>query len=199
MEKYFINLPDKNLAYFPIGTEYYNDYFEAVKWAQEYAYVNRKLMVTAVLHILADIVDETAFTCLSEHIDCSHNYVAWENHYGKNVLVTRKGAVRAREGDMGISPGSMGAKSFIVRGKGNPESFNSCSHGAGRLMSRTAAKKMFTVESHIAATTGIECKKDESMLDETPGAYKNIDDVMESQKDLVDIVHTLHQVICVKG
>jgi tRNA-splicing ligase RtcB len=125
--------------------------------------------------------------------------VAWEHHYGENVLITRKGAVRAREGDMGIIPGSMGARSYIVRGKGNPESFTSCSHGAGRAMSRAEAKRRYSVADHIAATQGVECRKDEDVIDETPMAYKSIDAVMEAQKDLVEIVHTLRQVVCVKG
>jgi tRNA-splicing ligase RtcB len=132
-------------------------------------------------------------------VNCHHNYVEREHHYGKNVLVTRKGAVRAREGDLGIIPGSMGARSFIVRGKGNPESFNSCSHGAGRAMSRRKAKETFTLEDHIKATEGVECRKDENVIDETPGAYKDIDAVMAAQADLVDIVHELRQIICVKG
>jgi tRNA-splicing ligase RtcB len=134
-----------------------------------------------------------------EAVNCHHNYVTWEHHYGENVLITRKGAVRAREGDMGIIPGSMGARSYIVRGKGNPESFNSCSHGAGRAMSRAEAKRRYTVADHIAATQGVECRKDEDVIDETPMAYKPIDAVMEAQKDLVEIVHTLRQVVCVKG
>ena len=132
-------------------------------------------------------------------VNCHHNYVAREHHYGANVLVTRKGAVRAGEGDLGIIPGSMGAKSFIVRGKGNREAFCSCSHGAGRKMSRTAAKKAFTVKDHEEATKGIECRKDADVIDETPAAYKSIDDVMNAQRELVDIVHTLRQVVCVKG
>ena len=132
-------------------------------------------------------------------VSCHHNYVTWENHYGENVLVTRKGAVRARTGDMGIIPGSMGARSYIVRGKGNPESFMSCSHGAGRAMSRAEAKKRFTIDDHVKATAGVECRKDADVIDETPMAYKSIDAVMEAQKDLVEIVHTLHQVVCVKG
>jgi len=134
-----------------------------------------------------------------EAVNCHHNYVTWEHHYGENVLITRKGAVRAREGDMGIIPGSMGARSYIVRGKGNPESFTSCSHGAGPAMSRTEAKRRFSVADHIAATQGVECRKDEHVIDETPMAYKPIDAVMEAQKDLVEIVHTLRQVVCVKG
>jgi tRNA-splicing ligase RtcB len=132
-------------------------------------------------------------------VNCHHNYISRENHYGKNVLVTRKGAVRAREGEMGIIPGSMGAKSFIVRGLGNKESFCSCSHGAGRVMSRTKAKKLVSLDEHIQATAGVECRKDEGVIDETPSAYKSIDDVMEAQKDLVEIVYTLKQVVCVKG
>mgnify|MGYP001576197243 CR=1 FL=1 len=132
-------------------------------------------------------------------VNCHHNYVEREHHYGRNVWVTRKGAVRARVGDYGIIPGSMGARSFIVKGKGNPESFMSCSHGAGRAMSRTAAKKLFTLEDHAKATEGVECRKDAGVLDETPGAYKDIMDVMAAQSDLVEVVATLHQVICVKG
>ena len=132
-------------------------------------------------------------------MNCHHNYVARENHFGANVWVTRKGAVRAREGDLGIIPGSMGARSFIVRGKGNPDSFYTCSHGAGRAMSRTEAKRRFTVADHEKATAGIECRKDMDVIDETPMAYKYIDAVMAAQNDLVEIVHTLRQVVCVKG
>jgi len=132
-------------------------------------------------------------------VSCHHNYVTWEHHYGENVLITRKGAVRAREGDMGIIPGSMGARSYIVRGKGNDESFHSCSHGAGRAMSRAAAKKKFSIADHIAATAGVECRKDAEVIDETPGAYKPIDAVMAAQQDLVDVIHTLRQIVCVKG
>jgi tRNA-splicing ligase RtcB len=140
-----------------------------------------------------------AFDAAVEAVNCHHNYVTWEHHYGENVLITRKGAVRARAGDMGIIPGSMGARSYIVRGKGNPESFTSCSHGAGRAMSRTEARRRFSVADHIAATAGVECRKDADVIDETPMAYKSIDAVMEAQKDLVEIVHTLRQVVCVKG
>ena len=139
------------------------------------------------------------FLVFEQAIDCHHNYVEREHHFGKNVWVTRKGAVRAREGDLGIIPGSMGARSFIVRGKGNPESFHSCSHGAGRVMSRQEAKESFTVEDHARATEGVECRKDAGVLDETPGAYKDINAVMAAQKDLVEVVHELHQVVCVKG
>jgi tRNA-splicing ligase RtcB len=131
--------------------------------------------------------------------NCHHNYVSRERHFGADVLVTRKGAVSARDGELGIIPGSMGAKSFIVRGRGNPESFHSCSHGAGRAMSRTEAKRRFTVQDHVAATLGVECRKDAEVIDETPAAYKSIDAVMSAQRDLVEIVHTLKQVVCVKG
>src|SRR4030095_4998065 len=132
-------------------------------------------------------------------VNCHHNYVAREDHFGESVLVTRKGAVRAGAGDLGIIPGSMGAQSFIVRGKGNPQSFMSCSHGAGRTMSRTEAKRRFTVADHVAATAGVECRKDAGVIDETPAAYKAIDAVMEAQSDLVDIVYRLRQIVCVKG
>jgi len=140
-----------------------------------------------------------AFTAHLEAVNCHHNYVSFERHYGANVIVTRKGAVRARTGELGIIPGSMGAKSFIVRGKGNAESFESCSHGAGRAMSRTEAKRRFTVADHVKATEGIECRKDADVIDETPAAYKSIDAVMRAQSDLVDVMHTLRQIVCVKG
>jgi tRNA-splicing ligase RtcB len=199
MRKWFINVPDADLAYLPQGTEHFNDYVEAVHWAQEYAMANRQLMMANIIAAVANSGQVPPFEATLEVVNCHHNYVAWENHYGENVLVTRKGAVRAREGDMGIIPGSMGAQSFIVRGKGNPESFMSCSHGAGRAMSRTEAKRRFTIADHEAATAGIECRKDADVIDETPMAYKPISAVMEAQKDLVEIVHTLRQVVCVKG
>lgn len=135
----------------------------------------------------------------SSAINCHHNYVQKENHQGQNLWITRKGAVSAKKDELGIIPGSMGAKSFIVRGKGNVESFTSCSYGAGRKMSRTKARNIFTVEDHISATKGIECRKDMDVIDETPAAYKDIDAVMKAQEDLVEIVHTLKQVVCVKG
>lgn len=197
MRRWFINLPDVDLAYLPEGSDLFNDYLEAVNWAQDYALLNRQIMMRAVLKALADVV--RPFNVVEHAVNCHHNYVAREHHFGANVLVTRKGAVRAREGDLGIIPGSMGAKSFIVRGKGNADSFHSCSHGAGRKMSRTAAEKMFTVEDHAAATAGVECRKDASVIDETPGAYKSIDAVMAAQSDLIDVVATLKQVLCVKG
>ncbi len=199
MERWFIHLPDKDLAYLPEGSEHFDDYVEAVSWAQRYASENRRLMMAAVVSALRASGALPDFDARVEAVDCHHNYVAREHHFGKSVLVTRKGAVRAGKGELGIIPGSMGAKSFIVRGLGHPESFESSSHGAGRIMSRTEAKKRFTVEDHAAATAGIECRKDAEVIDETPGAYKPIDDVMRAQRDLVEIAHTLRQVVCVKG
>ena len=199
MRRYFINLPDADLAYLPQGSEHFRDYTHAVSWAQDYARENRELMMTSVIAALQSTKLLPDFQADVEAVNCHHNYVAWENHYGDNVLVTRKGAVRARKGDMGIIPGSMGARSYIVRGRGNPESFDSCSHGAGRVMTRTEAKRRFTVEDHAAATADVECRKDADVIDETPAAYKPIDAVMEAQKDLVEIVYTLKQVVCVKG
>ena len=197
MARFFITLPDRDLAYFAEGTEYFADYVEAVGWAQAYARTNRELMMAAVVRALAS--ELPPFTLGETAVNCHHNYVEREHHFGANVWVTRKGAVRARVGDLGIIPGSMGAKSFIVAGKGNPESFCSCSHGAGRVMSRTAAKKRYTVEDQIRATEGVECRKDADVIDEIPMAYKSIDAVMAAQADLVEIVHTLRQVVCVKG
>jgi tRNA-splicing ligase RtcB (3'-phosphate/5'-hydroxy nucleic acid ligase) len=199
MRRWFINLPDADLAYLPEGTEHFTDYLEAVHWAQEYAMANRNLMKDTVIEAVKASGETPPFDAKLEVVNCHHNYVALEHHYGQNVYVTRKGAVRARTGDMGIIPGSMGAQSFIVRGRGNPESFHSCSHGAGRAMSRAEAKRRFTVEDHEAATAGIECRKDTEVIDETPAAYKPIANVMDAQRDLVEIVHTLRQVVCVKG
>ena len=259
MRQWMINLPDRDLAYLPQGTEHFEDYVRAVHWAQDYALANRELMMGNIVRAVresglvrsfragADAPSPLEIGCGAEEllfhgrgksasgfsadsssspgalpfaplgdrktpkavvsaseaptsvVSCHHNYVTWEHHYGENVLVTRKGAVRAREGDMGIIPGSMGARSYIVRGKGNPESFMSCSHGAGRAMSRAEAKKRFTVDDHVKATAGVECRKDADVIDETPMAYKSIDAVMEAQKDLVEVVHTLRQVVCVKG
>lgn len=198
MRRWFINLPDADLAYFPQGSELYGDYRQAVHWAQGFARINRELMMKSAVSALSEAVPK-AFSCDCEAVNCHHNYVSEERHFGENVLVTRKGAVKAGEGDLGIIPGSMGAKSFIVRGKGNRDSFCSCSHGAGRSMSRAEAKRRFTVEDHIKATEGVECRKDAEVIDETPAAYKDIDAVMAAQADLVDVVHTLRQVVCVKG
>lgn len=198
MERWFISLPDKDLAYISEGSELFNDYVAAVSWAQKFARTNRDLMMDAALEALAMTVLKP-FSCDCEAVNCHHNYVSWERHFDENVMVTRKGAVAAHEGVLGIIPGSMGAKSFIVRGKGNREAFCSCSHGAGRKMSRGEASRTFTLADHEAATTGVECRKDEGVLDETPAAYKDIDAVMAAQAELVDIVHTLKQVVCVKG
>ena len=199
MRKFMINLPDQDLAYLPEGTDNFNDYVKAVHWAQSYAMTNRELMMAEILDAIRAANLLPPFRADAEVVNCHHNYVAVEEHYGQRVFVTRKGAVRAGKEDLGIIPGSMGAKSFIVRGKGNPESFESCSHGAGRAMSRTAAKKLFTLEDHARATEGIECRKDADVIDETPAAYKSIDAVMQAQSDLVDVVHTLKQVVVVKG
>ena len=197
MRVHHINLEDTNLSYLSEGTQHFDEYVTWVEWAQKYAAKNREVMMNLVLESLAKNLPE--FSIKKQAINCHHNYISRENHFGSNVIVTRKGAVRARVDDYGIIPGSMGAKSFIVRGLGNEDSFCSCSHGAGRVMSRTKAKKIFTIQDHIDATKGVECRKDESVIDETPKAYKNIDAVMKAQKDLVEIVHKLKQVVCVKG
>ncbi|MCE9572327.1 MAG: RtcB family protein [Deltaproteobacteria bacterium] len=197
MKRHLGDLPDKDLAYFTEGARHFDEYVTAVGWAQRYAATNRQLMMDAV--VAAAQKELAAFELGETAVNCHHNYVAREHHYGREVFITRKGAVRARLGDLGIIPGSMGARSFIVRGKGNPESFCSCSHGAGRAMSRNEAKRRFTVEDHAAATAGIECRKDADVIDETPAAYKPIDKVMAAQEDLVEIVHELRQVVCVKG
>lgn len=197
MEQNKISLPNKDLAYLQEGSQYYDDYVEAVSWAQSYAKRNRDTMLELVITAMSRFLP--TFKVTKEAINCHHNYVSEETHFGENVIITRKGAVSAQLGELGIIPGSMGAKSFIVRGLGNADSFCSCSHGAGRKMSRSAAKKKITVEEHIAATAGVECRKDEGMIDESPAAYKSIDDVMASQTDLVEVVHTLKQVLCVKG
>lgn len=197
MQRHFIHLPDRDLAYFPEGTEHFDDYVEAVGWAQNYARANRGDMMAQVLAALARHLP--AFEASTAVVNCHHNYVEREHHFGANVLVTRKGAIRAREGDLGIIPGSMGAKSFIVRGKGHEDSFCSCSHGAGRRMSRTQAGKRYTEADLVAQTEGVVCRKDRGVIDEIPAAYKDIDQVMANQSDLVEIVHTLKQVVCVKG
>lgn len=198
MQRFYINLPDKDLAYFPEGTDHFIDYVRAVSWAQDFAQKNRALMMQNVVAAIREIMPKP-FTADVEAVNCHHNYVTRENHFGQNVLVTRKGAVAAWPGQMGIIPGSMGAKSFIVRGKGEAQSFCSCSHGAGRTMSRNEAKRRFTVNDQIQATHGVECRKDAEVIDEIPMAYKDIDAVMSAQSDLVEIVHTLKQVVCVKG
>lgn len=198
MRRWFINLPDADLAYMPEGSDLFEDYCRAVNWAQEFAYLNRERMMVATLNAIMKTMG-LAVVATEHAVNCHHNYVSRERHFGENVIVTRKGAVRADASMLGIIPGSMGAKSFIVRGKGNRESFCSCSHGAGRSMSRAEAKRRFTLEDHARATAGIECRKDSEVIDETPAAYKSIDAVMAAQEDLVEIVHTLRQVVCVKG
>ena len=192
------NLPDKDLAYFEEGAQYFGDYVRAVGWAQRFAAKNREVMMANLIATVRTAITKP-FQTHVEAVNCHHNYVQQERHFGEDVFVTRKGAVSARRGELGIIPGSMGARSYIVRGLGNAESFDSCSHGAGRVMSRTKAKKLFTVDDQIRATEGVECRKDADVIDEIPMAYKDIDAVMEAQKDLVEVVHTLKQVVCVKG
>ena len=198
MRTWMVNLPDHDLAYLPEGTAHFDEYVEAVEWAQDFARANREVMMQAVMEALRKVIAKP-FDAYVEAVNCHHNYVAREHHFGEDILVTRKGAVSARKGELGIIPGSMGARSFIVRGLGNAESFESCSHGAGRRMSRTEARKRFTLAEHRAATADVECRKDEKVIDETPAAYKDIDAVMAAQSDLVEVVHTLKQVVCVKG
>ena len=197
-ERHQRNLPDKDLAYFEEGSQYFGDYVRGVAWAQKFAMKNREVMMSNLIAAVRKVIPKP-FEALVEAVNCHHNYVQKEHHFGEDVFITRKGAVSARKGQMGIIPGSMGARSFIVRGLGNPESFESCSHGAGRTMSRTRAKAMFTVEDQVKATAGVECRKDAAVIDEIPMAYKDIDAVMAAQSDLVEVVHTLKQVVCVKG
>lgn len=192
------NLPDRDLAYFHEGTQHFDDYVEAVGWAQKYARVNREIMMAATLKAAAKVLGYR-FKSTDQAVNCHHNYVQKEDHFGESVWLTRKGAVSAKAGQLGIIPGSMGAKSFIVRGKGNAESFHSCSHGAGRAMSRGAARRRFSLADHRRMTEGVECRKDKDVIDETPAAYKDIDQVMKAQDELVEVVHTLRQVVCVKG
>jgi tRNA-splicing ligase RtcB len=199
MERRIANLPDADLAYFEEGAEHFEDYCFAVSWAQRFATTNRELMMRAVVAAARATPGIRPFDADAMVVNCHHNYVSREEHLGEEVWVTRKGAVRAGAGDLGIIPGSMGAKSYIVRGRGSKDSFESCSHGAGRAMSRGAARRRFTLAEHAAATAGVECRKDSDVLDETPAAYKPIDAVMEAQRDLVEVVHTLKQVVCVKG
>jgi tRNA-splicing ligase RtcB len=192
------NLPDRDLAYFEEGSRYFGDYVRAVRWAQRFAASNREVMMRRVIEAAKTVIRKN-FQSHLEAVNCHHNYVSLEHHFGEDVYVTRKGAVSAKAGQLGIIPGSMGARSYIVCGKGNPDSFDSCSHGAGRAMSRGEAKRRFTLADHRAATEGVECRKDKDVIDETPAAYKDIDAVMAAQQDLVDVVHTLKQVVCVKG
>jgi tRNA-splicing ligase RtcB len=199
MRVHVADLPDKDLAYLQEGAEHFDDYVFAVDWAQRFARTNRDLMMAAILEALEQSRLLPKFAYGEVAVNCHHNYVQPEEHFGAQVWVTRKGAVRAGLGELGIIPGSMGARSYIVRGLGNPESFQSCSHGAGRAMSRGEAVRRFTLADHEAATRGVECRKDADVLDETPMAYKDIDAVMAAQQDLVEVVHTLKQVVCVKG
>ena len=192
------NLPDRDLAYFEEGARYFGDYVRAVAWGQKFAALNREVMMKRVIEAAKTVLHKS-FQSHIEAVNCHHNYVQMEHHFGQDVYVTRKGAVSAKAGQLGIIPGSMGARSYIVRGKGNPDSFESCSHGAGRAMSRGEAKRRFTLADHRAATEGVECRKDKDVIDETPAAYKDIDAVMAAQSDLVDVVHVLKQVVCVKG
>lgn len=197
LQRNSIQVPDRDLAYFPEGAEHFDDYFEAVHWAQDYAAANRREMMDEVLEALHRHLPP--FDVVGQAVNCHHNYVQREKHFGRQVWLTRKGAIRADEGELGIIPGSMGARSYIVRGKGNAESFRSCAHGAGRRMSRTAAKHAFSISDLEHQTQGVVCRKDAGVLDEIPGAYKDIDEVMKNQSDLVGVVHTLKQVLCVKG
>jgi tRNA-splicing ligase RtcB len=196
-ERNQLHLPDRDLAYFAEGAAHFGDYVEAVGWAQDYAAANRAEMMDLVLEAMHRHLP--AFEPTAEAVNCHHNYVERETHFGEQVWLTRKGAISARAGELGIIPGSMGARSYIVRGKGAAESFHSCAHGAGRRMSRNAAQKRFNVSDLMEQTKGVVCRKDAGVLDEIPGAYKDIEEVMANQSDLVEVVHTLKQVLCVKG
>ena len=197
MERELSQLPDRDLAYLEEGTHHFDEYVRAVDWAQSYAAANRHSMMELVVEALERHLPP--FQVLNEAVNCHHNYVQRERHYGKDVWITRKGAIRAGDGELGIIPGSMGAKSYIVRGRGAAESFQSCAHGAGRRMSRSAAQKKFTAADVAQQTAGVICRKDRGVVDEIPAAYKSIDEVMENQCDLVEVLHTLKQVLCVKG
>ena len=193
----FGHVPDKDLSYFAEGSASFNDYVEAVEWAQNYAFENRREMMRLILEAIRPLLPP--FQMTKEAINCHHNYVSRENHFGEDLLITRKGAIRAGQDELGIIPGSMGARSYIVKGKANPESFCSCSHGAGRKMSHNKAKLLFSQDDLIQQTQGIECRKDAGVIDEIPSAYKDIDQVMANQSDLIEIVHTLKQILCIKG
>ena len=191
------HLPDKDLAFFLEGEPLFEEYVEAVSWAQDYARENREAMMARVLHEMRQRLPK--FQLEKMAVNCHHNYVQREQHHGESLLITRKGAVSARAGELGIIPGSMGTCSYIVRGKGNADSFHSCSHGAGRVMSRTQARASITLKQHREATAHVECRKDAAVIDESPAAYKSIDAVMAAQTDLVEVLHTLRQVVCIKG
>ena len=198
MRQHLANLPDRDLAYIEEGSVHFDDYLEAVGWAQNYARRNRTAMMDSLIAVARKVITRP-FTVNVEAVNCHHNYVQKETHFGSEIFVTRKGAVSARKGELGIIPGSMGARSYIVRGLGNEESFCSCSHGAGRTRSRNEARRRFTVADQERATAHVECRKDREVIDEIPMAYKDIDAVMHAQRSLVEIVHTLRQVVCVKG
>lgn len=197
MERHIKNLPHKDLAYLSEGSQHFDDYMDAVGWAQAYARANRETMMQLILEAIRPHLPP--FTATDQAVNCHHNYVQTETHFGREYLVTRKGAIRAGKGELGIIPGSMGARSYIVRGRGSPESLMSSAHGAGRQMSRTQAKKQISLADFRNQIRGVECRRDRGVLDEAPGAYKDIDEVMAQQSDLVEIVHTLKQVVCVKG
>jgi len=198
MRQHLARLPDRDLAYLEEGSAHFADYVEAVAWAQDYARHNRAAMMANLIAAARTAIGKP-FAVDVEAVNCHHNYVQRETHFGAEIFVTRKGAVSARQGELGIIPGSMGARSYIVRGLGNPESFCSCSHGAGRVMSRNEARRRFTVADQERATAHVECRKDKDVIDEIPMAYKDIDAVMHAQRSLVEVVHTLRQVVCVKG
>jgi tRNA-splicing ligase RtcB len=198
MRGHIANLPHRDLAYFQEGSPHFADYVFAVDWAQRFAKKNRAIMMSHTLAALAKVTPKP-FKLTEAAVNCHHNYVQRETHFGERLFVTRKGAVSAQQGQLGIIPGSMGAKSFIVRGLGNEDALCSCSHGAGRVMSRTRAKQLITLDDHRKATAHVECRKDAEVIDESPAAYKSIDAVMAAQRDLVEVVHTLRQVVCVKG
>jgi len=199
MERHYIQLPDGDLSFLTEGSDLFDDYCTAVSLAQQFAKISREAMMQRIIGYLQVSKNLPNFILADKIIDCHHNYISVESHYGENVFVTRKGAIRARKNDVGIIPGSMGTKSYIVQGKGNADSFHSCSHGAGRVMSRTAAKKAVSMKEHLDALQGVECSHQESFIDETPAAYKNIEAVIASQTDLIEVLHTLKQVLCIKG
>lgn len=198
MEQYFIHLPDSDLAFLPEDTDDFREYVCAVEWAQNYALENRRVMMETVIAALHRHIP-VEFTTTMEAVNCHHNYIDREHHFGRNMWITRKGAIRAREGDLGIIPGSMGQRSYVVQGLGHPQSYCSCSHGAGRRMSRSEARRTFTIADLHDQTMGVECRKDQEIIDEIPAAYKDIDTVMHNQRDLVTVLHTLRAVLCVKG
>jgi tRNA-splicing ligase RtcB len=189
---------NRHLGFLPEGTALFDDYRQAVLWGQDYAQANRQVMLRLTLSAIAGALGRK-IAITDEAIHCHHNYVSLERHFGEDLWITRKGAIRADAGRLGIIPGSMGTESFIVRGKGEALAYESCSHGAGRTMSRAAARASFTTKDLRRQTEGVECRKDKDVIDEAPGAYKPIREVMAQQRDLVDVVHTLRQIVCVKG